>query len=82
MDDGVDLGGLDEAMQDRVRLVGPDELCSVEWHRRIVLAKAKDHLDVRVVLESLYDSPSPEGVSPGDQDALAHLNPSRCCVGP
>ena len=47
-----------------------------------MLSEAQDDLDPRVGLEGLDDATAPEGVGSGDQDAAAHLSPSRCFGGP
>ena len=59
-------------LQDRVLLVGPDELGALEGHPGLVGAQAEDHLDVGLGLEGLGHAAAPEGVQPGDQDPSAH----------
>ena len=72
MDDGVDRGRPHESVEDRVRLVGSDELGSLEGHRGVVLAEAEDHVDRRLLLERLDHASTPEGVGAGDEDASSH----------
>ena len=60
VDDGVHLGGPDDARQDRVGLVGPDELGALEGDRRLAGAHAEDHLDLGIGLEGLGHAAAPE----------------------
>ena len=67
--DGVDLGGLHDAGEDRVALVGPHELGALELDGRLDGVEADDHLDVGVGLEGLGDPAAPERAEAGDEDA-------------
>ena len=72
VEDGVDLGCLHDAVDDRVVLVGAHEFGPLEGNRGGVGAHAQDHFEVRVGFESLDHPPAPEGVGSGDEDALCH----------
>ena len=72
MDDGVDLGGTHDARQDRVGLVGLDELGPLERDGGLPGAHAEDHLDLGVRFQGLRHATAPERVQTGDQDASPH----------
>ena len=72
VDDGVDLGRPDDAAEDRVLLVGADELGALERDLGLLGAESEDHLDVRLGLEGLGHAAAPEGVEPGDEYAATH----------
>ena len=74
MDDGIHLGGTDDAGQDRVGLVGPDELCALQGDGRLAGAHAENHLDFGIRLQGLRHAASPEAVEPRDEDAPPHVS--------
>ena len=70
--DGVDLGRLHDAVEDRVRLVGLHVLGALELDAGLLGVDADDHVDVGVLLQCLRQSPAPEGAEAGDEDAATH----------
>ena len=77
MQDGVDLGGLHDPAQDRVGLVPPDELGSLEGDRGARGPDTQDDVDVGVGLKRLDHAPTPERVRTGDEDSPAHGQPNQ-----
>ena len=77
MHDGVDLGGADDAGEDRVRRVGPHELGALERHPRVLRVEPDDDLDIRPLLERLRDATTPVGAQPGDEDTHAASLPPQ-----
>ena len=72
MDDRVDLGGPHDAVEDGVGLIDANELRPVEGHRRRMAADPDHDLGLGVRLERLDRTTTPEGVGPGDEDAVPH----------
>ena len=72
MQDGVNLRGLDDAGQDRIVLIGADELGPLQRDGRLARVEANDDLHVGIALEGLRQAAAPEGGQPGDEDAPAH----------
>ncbi len=80
VDDRVDVGGRDDAVEGRVGVVGdPDVVGPGEGDRRLGAADADDDLDLGVVLEGLGHAPAPEGVGARDQEAAGHLSRTTHC---
>jgi hypothetical protein len=75
VDHRVDLGGLDDAADERVRVGHPHVLGALQLDLRRPAVDADDRLDLGVALERLREPPAPVGRQPGEQDALrAHPN--------
>ena len=78
VDDGVDLGRLDDPADERVRVGDLDELGAQQLDLRRAPVDADDRLDLGVALERLGDPAAPVGRQAGDQDPLrrrgAHPN--------
>src|ERR1700733_2133406 len=75
--DGVDLGGLHDAAENGVLLVGADELRAVEGYFRVADPEPEDHLHIGSPLESLSHPAAPECVEPGDENASWHRSDPR-----
>ena len=73
MHDGVDLGGLHDAGQDRIALVGAHVLGALEGHGGLGRVEAHDHLDVGIPLEGLRHAAPPEGAEAGDENSPTQL---------
>ena len=68
VDDGVDLGRLDDAADERVRVGDAHELRAAQLDLRRPAVDADDRLDLRARLERLRQPAAPVGRQPGDED--------------
>ncbi len=79
--DRVDLRGLDDALEDRVRRVGPHELGAFERQHRFGRVDADDDLDVGASFELLGQAAAPERAQARDEYPHG-ASPTRRCGGP
>src|SRR5205814_5618067 len=82
--DRVDLGGLHDAAEDRVRLFGLDVLGALELHARLSGVEADDDVDIGVLPQGLRQPATPEGAEAGDEYAATHaltIRTRRCAAG-
>ena len=71
VDDGVDPGGADDPLDQRVLVGDLDELGPLELAGRVLRVDADDRLDLAEGLERLREPPAPVAGEAGDQDAPA-----------
>jgi len=74
VDDGVDLGRLQDFDDQRVADVGANELRASQLDGGFLEIDADYRGDVRVLLQALSQPSSEETRDPGDQDSLASQN--------
>jgi hypothetical protein len=75
VDDRIDLGGLDDAADVRVRVGHPHVLGALQLDLRRPAVDADDRLNRGLALERLREAAAPVGRQPGEQDAPgAHPN--------
>jgi hypothetical protein len=76
VDDGVDLGRLDDPAQQRVLVPHPHVFGALELDGRVVGVDADDRLDVGLAFERLGDPAAPVRREAGDEDA-AGVHPNQ-----
>ena len=69
MDDRIDLGGLNDALQNAVSLFGAHKLGALQRQTRVVGVNPDDHFNFVDLFEHPGDVSTPKGAEAGDENS-------------